>query len=241
MTTHLEKPAGMGRLQPVQGPCPHCSCCSAALCRKGRASVRGCAGSTAPAAQETVAGCACSAAGTRGTAAWRDGMVTATLQAADQPLPGPVEDLLRLLTDGPCTVEDPHRLLLALQLRGFVQSRDGLVEMTDFGRAYLAARDGTRRPVRGRVTRVDREANTARITLDLDERPQTGVTVLLDQLAAATGIDPDGLPGVVVDAEANTDAKRPREIVLTGIRARPAPLPDQWRATPAANWAGDAR
>lgn len=231
MTTSLE-PFGVDYLQPVQEVCPHCPCCSAVLCRKGRADVLECAGHTALDARSTVAGCPCSASTTEGTAAWRAGMVTATLQATELPLPEPVEDVLRALAGGQTRVEDPHGFLLALRLRQFVQSRGEFLAVTDLGRAYLAARDGERVAVRGRVLDVAAGENTARVVLDAC-RPDQRVTVLADQLSALTGVDPCELPGLELDAVANLDAERAEEIVLTGIRARPAPLPDQWRKTAA--------
>lgn len=228
MTTSLE-PFGVDYLQPVQDACPHCPCCSAVLCRKGRTSVLECAGSTHADHKATVTGCPCSAATTEGTAAWRAGMVTATLQAAEFPLPEPMEDVLRALAAGEAAVHDPHNFLLALRLREFVQTRDGLMAVTDLGRAYLAARDGRRVEVRARVLRVDPGENTARVVLDVP-RPDQAVTVLLDQLAGVTGVDPLELPGLELDVTANVDAERQEEIVLTGLRARPAPpLPDAWR------------
>lgn len=228
MTTSLE-PFGVDFLQPVQEECPHCSCCSAALCRKGRASVLECAGSTHADRKSVVTGCPCSAPTTEGTAAWRAGMVTATLQAAELPLPDPMEDVLRALAAGERAVHDPHRFLLALRLREFVQTRGDLLAVTDLGRAYLAARDGRRVEVRARVLQVDPAENTARVLLDVP-RPDQAVTVLLDQLAGVTGLDPVELPGLELDVTANVDAERQEEIVLTGLRARPMPpLPDAWR------------
>lgn len=228
MTTPLE-PSAVDGLQPAQEACPDCSCCSAALCRKGRADVLECAAHTGAGSRHTVAGCPCSAPITQGTAAWRAGMVTATLQATELPLPEPMEAVLRALAAGQTGVPDPHGFLLALRLRDFVHSRgDHRLEVTDMGRAYLAARDGERLAVRGRVLDVDAEANTARVVLDVC-RPDARVTVLADQLSTLTGVDAAELPGLEVGAVANLDAERAEEIVLTGIRARPAVLPDQWR------------
>lgn len=224
----LLEPFGVDFLQPAQDACAHCPCCSAALCRKGRADVLECVGHTGQDARSTVAGCPCSAATTEGTASWRAGMVTATLQAAELPLPGPVEDVLRALAGGRSMVPDPHGFLLALRIRQFVQTRGELLAVTDLGRAYLAARDGERVAVRGRVLDVDARENTARVVLDV-ALPDQRVTVLADQLSALTGVEAGELPGLGVDAVANLDAERVEEIVLTGIRARPVALPDQWR------------
>jgi hypothetical protein len=228
MTTSLE-PFGVDYLQPVQEECPHCECCSAALCRKGRASVLGCVGCTHADLRDTVSRCPCSAPLTRGTAAWRAGMVTATLAATELPLPTPLEDILRALADGEETVHDPHGFLFALRLRQFVQSHGSFLAVTYFGRAYLAARDGRRVVTRARVDQVDNAENTARVLLDAC-RPDQTVTVLLDQLANVTGLDESELVGLELDVTANVDAERQEDIVLTGLHARPgAPLPEAWR------------
>lgn len=227
------EPFGADYLQPVQEECPHCWCCSAALCRRGRSSVLECAGSTHADRKSTVTGCPCSATTTEGTAAWRAGMVTATLQAVELPLPEPMEGALRALAAGDPAVPDPYGFLLALRLRQFVQSRDGAFAVTDLGRAYLAARDGQRLAVRARVLDVNAEENTARVGLDVC-RPDQRVTVLLDQVLHATAVDPLELPGLELEVVANVDAERQEEIVLTRIRPRPTPLPDTWRKAPAA-------
>ncbi|MCF3960333.1 hypothetical protein [Streptomyces fuscigenes] len=179
-----------------------------------------------------VRGCRCSAATTEGTAAWRAGLVTATLQAADLPLPGAMEDHLRALAAGE-DVEDVHGFAMALLLRQFVRPvGEGELTVTDLARAYLAARDGERTRVRARVSTLDGVAATARVLLDVD-RPDPSVTVLLDQLLQATGGDVLTLPGTELEVTANLDAERTEDIVLTDIRAVPVPLPDAWRKQPA--------
>lgn len=238
MTTILE-PFGADALQPAQEPCPACLCCSAALCRKGRASALECAGCTHTDLVSIVIGCPCSAATTEGTAAWRAGMVTATLQAAELPLPEPMEAVLRALTDGDAMVEDPHGFLLALRLRQFVQTRGELLAVTSLGRAYLRARDGSRVHVRATVGTVDTEEGTARVLLDV-RRPDQAVTVLLDQLVPATEMEPYELPGMRLDVVANVDAERPEDIVLTGIRLLPLTMPETWRKDAAGEGTGGA-
>ncbi|MFC8332806.1 hypothetical protein [Streptomyces olivaceus] len=168
---------------------------------------------------------------TEGTAAWRAGMVTATLQAVELPLPEPMEVVLRALAAGESAVPDPYGFLLAFRLREFVHTRAGVCAVTDLGRAYLAARDGQRFAVRARVLDVDTEENSARVELDVC-RPDQRVTVLLDQLVHATAVEPLQLPGLELDAIANVDAERQEEIVLTRIQTRPAPLPGTWWKTP---------
>ncbi|MEI5526892.1 hypothetical protein WB388_40550 [Streptomyces brasiliscabiei] len=225
------EPFGPDFLTPAQEACPHCPCCSEALCRKGRASVLECAGCTHADLRATVSRCPCSAATTEGTAAWRAGMVTATLQAAELPLPDPLEAVLRALDSGETDVHDPHGFLHALRLRQFVQTRPDFqaLTVTSLGRAYLAARDGQRTTVRARVDSVDPEENTARVLLDVC-RPDQAVTVLADQLVHATSLEPYELPGLELDVTANADAERAQDIVLTGIRSRPTPMPEPWRA-----------
>lgn len=222
-------------LPSVQQACAGCVCCSAALCRAGRASALECVGCTHEDYRATVAGCPCSATTTEGTAAWRAGMVTATLQATDLPLPEPMETLLRALAARePAVVEDPHEFSLALRLRQFVQIRGerGELAVTSLGRAYLAARDGRRVPARASVAAIDTDVATATVWVDrIDEgRPDVPVTVLLDQLVSAAGVEPGGLPGLELDVVANLDAARRDDIVLTDIHVRPtAPLPEAWR------------
>lgn len=228
MTAVPVDPFGVDYLRPVQPECPRCRCCTEALCRRGRTSVLECAGCTDAEHQATVVGCPCSSSSTEGTAAWRMSMVAATLQAVELPLPDPMEAHLRALADDGRGVVDPHHFHLALRLRGFVQTRGDVLEVTSQGRAYLAARDGGRVAVRGRVLDVDVEENTARVLLDVCREDQRA-TVLVDQLSGVTGVDVYELPGLDLEVVANVDAERVEDIVLTRIQARPAPLPDQWR------------
>lgn len=135
---------------------------------------------------------------------------------------------LNHLAAGEMVVHDPHGFLVALRLRQFVQTRGDLLAVTDLGRAYLAARDGRRIATTAHVELVDVEENTARVLVDAWSQDQA-VTVLLDQLAHAVGLEAYELPGLWLDVTANVDAERAEEVVLTGIRPRPAPLPDSWR------------
>jgi hypothetical protein len=164
-------------------------------------------------------------------------MLTATVQAAELPLPEPVEAILRALAAGQGEVPDPHGLLLALQLRRFVQTRDEALAVTDFGLAYLAARDGERKTVRAGVIHVDQADRTARVALRWC-RPDHHVTVCLERLVEATGLQPSELVGTHLDVTANVFADRSAEIVLTDIVVRPASLPESWKA-PAVEEASD--
>jgi hypothetical protein len=139
-----------------------------------------------------------------------------------------MEALLRRLAAGEPVVEDPHGFLVALRLRQFVQTREDVLAVTDLGRAYLTARDGGRRRVQARVTHVDEDDNTARIMLDVC-RPDSGVTVLLEQLTAVTGVESYELPGLDLDVVANVDAERAEDIVLTGVRTLAKRLPPEWQ------------
>ena len=54
---------------PPEPPCPHCTCCTARLCARGRVCVAGCLGQvTDPRTRAIVAECPCSAETTPGTA-----------------------------------------------------------------------------------------------------------------------------------------------------------------------------
>jgi hypothetical protein len=196
-------------------------------------------GHTNPEAEKTVLGCPCSAETTEGTAAWRAGMLTATVQATELPLPEPVEAMLRALAAGQGEVPDPHNLLMALQLRKFVQTRDEVLAVTDFGRAYLAARDGERKTVRAAVIHVDQADRTARVALRWC-RPDHHVTVCLERLVEATGLQPAELVGTHLDVTANVYADRSAEIVLTDLTVPPAPLPESWKAPTTVEEASDA-
>jgi hypothetical protein len=155
-------------------------------------------------------------------------MVTATIAARELPLPAPLEDTLRALAAGAETGQDPYGFLVALRLREFVQTRSGLLAVTSLGHAYLAARDGRRVPVQARVRTVNEDENTAHVSLDVC-RPDSAVTVLLDQLVNVTGVEAYELLDLQLDVIANVDAERAEDIVLTGLRARHAPpLPGAW-------------
>lgn len=222
-----DQPADVGALRPVQDPCRGCDCCTAALCARGRASVLECAGCTSARLVSTVQGCRCSAATTPDTAAWRSALVTATVQASELPLPEPIETVMRFLAGDPemrGDLYDPHGLVLALQLRGFARTRGGVVEATDAGRAYLAARVGPRVAVGARVASLDPAANRARLLVDMP-RPDQGVVVLLDQVLHATGLDLPELPGRALVVVCNVFAPPGEPLVLTGMRLAPPPAP----------------
>ncbi|MFJ8852298.1 hypothetical protein [Streptomyces sp. NPDC102437] len=225
---------GVDYLRPAQEPCPDCACCMVDLCRKGRASVRECAAFTHDDLKSVVAVCPCSAATTEGTASWRDAMVNATRQAAELPLPEPAEGLLRAMARQDPDVLDPAGFIIALRLRQFVRGREGgFTWVTSLGQAYLAALDGERVATRVFVLTVDVKANTAGVIV-AGWSTETAVTVLLDHLVQATGLEVPELLGTFLEAVANVDAERAQEIVLTDIRPVVEPLPQVWKAIPAA-------
>lgn len=62
-------------VRPASPPCPDCTCCSKALCDRGRAIAFRCAGllpsNADPEVRAAVAGCPCSSEAIEGTEAWR--------------------------------------------------------------------------------------------------------------------------------------------------------------------------
>lgn len=156
-------------------------------------------------------------------------MVWATRHAVELPLPEPVETLLRAMADQEHDVEDPAGLVLALRMRQYVTLREGSLAVTSIGRAYLAARTGFRVPSPVHVELVDATVNTARVVV-MGWSTEHAVTVLLEQLTEATGLEPAELPGAVLAAVANVDAERAEDVVLTGIRTEPKTLPQTWKA-----------
>lgn len=220
------EPFGVDYRALTQEPCPHCVCCTAALCRKGRTSVLECAGSTASEYKDVVTGCPCSAATTEGTAAWRDALVIAARQGIHFPLPEPAEELLRALARQEAGTVDPASVL-ALKLRRYVSGPEDSLVVTWFGRAYLAARDGKRQVTPVYVEMVDDRAGVARVIVERWSRDQA-VTVLVAHLVCDTGLEAAALPGTTLEAVASLDATRAEEVIPADFRivARP------WQATP---------
>lgn len=208
---------GREELRPAQPECPRCSCCTAALCARGRIEVGECAGRTPQEYQRTVAGCPCSSRLTVGTVAWRAGMVRATRHAVEQPLPWATETVLRGLAERVPSVADPGGAISSLYACGYITANAGQLVATALGRAYLAGRDGRRSATPVLVDQVDVAERTARVVVagwSLTEP----VTVLLEQVMSATSLEPGELPGMLLDGVANLDAATADEVVLTGIR-----------------------
>lgn len=203
-------------VRPMQKACLRCGCCSEALCAKGRNSVRRCLGHTGEAAREVVAGCPCSAEWTRHTAAWRAAQVRVTRLARELPVVQEAVGLLRALARG-ARVEDPAGVLPQLQIRGLARLVSGLPAITPLGHTYLGALEDVRALAAVRVLTVEAATGTVRVEVPV-WRPDTAVTVLLDQVCTDTGLNPGALPGRWLEAEANCGAPTLERLVLTHFR-----------------------
>jgi hypothetical protein len=220
MTDDFHEPFGPDYVRPAQAPCANCACCSAVLCERGRNSVHQCAGLTDEQTKQIVSGCPCSAATTPGTHAWRLARIKATTHATERPMRTPCALLLRVLANAEegAPVSDPEDMLGMLKAYGYAGTReDGLPVITDLGRRYLQAREEPRFPVAVEVTAVDLKARTATVIVGAWDTARP-VTILLDQLQAATKLAPVELPGTWVSAEVNCQAAEADELVLTKIR-----------------------
>ncbi|GGZ23867.1 hypothetical protein GCM10010387_16390 [Streptomyces inusitatus] len=220
----MDEPFGPEYIRPAQKDCPRCSCCTEALCQRGRDSVMRCVGHTGDEARETVSGCPCSAETTRHTAAWRAAQVRVTRMARELPLAPEAEALLREMAKG-AHAEDPAGMFPELELRGLGQLVHARPAITPLGHTYLRGRDDIREATAVRVIDIDTKARLARVEV-VAWLPGVPVTVLMDQIASESGLDVDSLPGRWLDVEANCGAEDD-ELVLTAFRAS-APLPEDW-------------
>jgi hypothetical protein len=214
-------------VQPANPACPDCDCCTAVLCALGRASVRECSGHVDGAELiARVTNCPCSAESTRGTLAWRAGMVRAVTFATEKPLRAELEQLLRDVADG--RVPGFAELLPKLTARRYVRWAFGMTpKLTDFGRAYLDARQGPRVESLVAVQSVDEAARTAQALIPAYS-PDQPVTVPMDILAnSRTQVGPSGLPGVTLYAEVNPGARTADDVVLTKVRNPAVVVPTQ--------------
>ncbi|MFF5968161.1 hypothetical protein ACFY64_31460 [Streptomyces collinus] len=215
----VHEPFGPEYVRPANPACPDCDCCSAALCALGRASVMECKGSTEGDAVERVANCPCSAESTRGTLSWRAGMVRATTFATERPLREELEHLLRRIADG--QVNGFTELLPKLVVRRYVSWTPGAatqVAVTDFGRAYLDARDKPRTESLVAVQTVDEAARTVQAIIPAFSADQP-VTVPMDILANShTELGPPALTEATLYAEVNPGAREADHVVLTKVR-----------------------
>ncbi|GGQ49530.1 hypothetical protein GCM10010250_21310 [Streptomyces althioticus] len=223
MSTYSE-PFGPIYVRPDNPDCPDCDCCTAALCAAGRASVSECAGHVGDETLiERVTGCPCSAESTRGTLAWRAGMVRAVTFATEKPLRQELEELLTLVA-ADSELGDLADLLPKVAVRRYVWWRPGMRPvLTDFGRAYLEARTGPRVESLVTVQSVDKAARTALVVIPVSaDQP---VTVPLDALAnSRTQLDAESLLTARLYAEVNPGARTADDVVVTKVR-NPAVIP----------------
>ncbi|MEU7092943.1 hypothetical protein [Kitasatospora aureofaciens] len=211
-------------VRPTQEDCPNCPCCTKALCERGSATIRECQGHTAEDAQRLVAGCPCSSEETRGTAAWRAGRIRVVGHAlSPQALGDDVVAALRAVAAGEDVTEYAEQVH-QLSLRRYVGLLDGSPALTELGDLYLRTLEEPRKACAVRVVDVDVKRRTARVIASgwsLDEP----VTVLLDQLLAATQLTAAELPGRPLEAVINYLTEWADDVVLTDIRVI-APPPD---------------
>ncbi|XVV35052.1 hypothetical protein ACQPXT_13790 [Streptomyces sp. CA-100214] len=216
--------------RPKSKDCPNCSCCSEALCERGRQSTMRCSGQhlREDSTRQIVAGCPCSAETAEGTHAWRAAMIRIVRHATERPLRTPAALLLRALETAEARdAEDPENMLGMLKAYRYAAATDqGRPVITEFGRRYLAARTGPRFTTPVEVEAVDHKARTATVVV-VGWHLERGVTVLLDQLTNETKLKAEELPGKHLEAEANCRAATADEIVLTKIRIAPD-LPEGW-------------
>lgn len=222
----MDESFGPEYVRPAQRDCPLCDCCTAALCERGRNSLRACGGHVDAGHRDTVGRCPCSAATTKQTALWRLAQVRITRMARELPLSPDALRLLRALAAGQA-VEDPGGLVPSLKMRGLVDL--GVRPLiTELGRTYLAAVDDVRSVVVARIVDVDKKARTARVECAA-WRTDEAVTVLLDQVLSESGLDVDSLPGRWMEAEANLLAPDADRLVLVGFRKASGPEVFGWK------------
>jgi hypothetical protein len=222
------EPFGPVYVRPANPDCPDCACCTAALCAMGAASVMECSGHVDDAeAIAQVTNCPCSAESTRGTLSWRAAMVRATTFATEKPLREELELLLRLVADGE-ELGGRVELLPKVVVRRYVRWAPGRkAELTDFGRAYLDARQGPRVESLVAVQSVDEAARTVQALIPAYSADQP-VTVPMDILAnSRTQVGPAGLTEVTLYAEVNPGARDADAVVLTKVRNPAVVIPAQ--------------
>ncbi|MDX3345986.1 hypothetical protein PV387_23140 [Streptomyces sp. ME02-6987-2C] len=215
----VHEPFGPEYVRPVNPDCPDCDCCTAALCAVGRARVNECAGNVDDQSLiERVTDCPCSAESTEGTLAWRAAMYRAVAFATERPLREPVERLLTLIADGQDYAELAD-LMPKLAVRRYVRWLPGrLLELTEFGRAYVDARRAPRVESLVSVLSVDEAARTVQAIVPAFSAEQP-VTVPLDLVASKkTGLGPSELTEATMYAEVNPGAREADLVVLTKIR-----------------------
>ncbi|MFI2434741.1 hypothetical protein [Streptomyces sp. NPDC018693] len=222
------EPFGPVYVRPANPDCPNCACCTAALCALGAASVMECSGHVDDVeAIAQVTNCPCSAESTRGTLSWRAAMVRAATFATEKPLREELERLLQGLADGRVQAGFMEALP-KLTVRRYVRWAPGrLPELTDFGRAYLDARQGPRVESLVAVQSVDEATRTVQALIPAYSADQP-VTVPMDLLAnSRTQVGPAGLTEVTLYAEVNPGARDADSVVLTKVRNPAVVIPAQ--------------
>lgn len=213
-------------VRPRQADCPNCTCCSGALCERGRSSTMQCFGLTPEEHRETVRDCPCSAATTRGTHAHKAALIRVTRLATELPLTPPVESVLRTLVDGEEVGPDDEGVL-QLKVRGLVQVLADRTVLTSLGRRYLTARGEHRFATPVEVLAVDIRTRTVQAVV-VGWHLEQPVTLLLDQVTTESKVPVDQLvAGMFLEAEANCRTESADDLVLTDIRVAP-PLPAGW-------------
>ncbi|MFB0617293.1 hypothetical protein [Streptomyces sp. AGS-58] len=227
MTQTYDEPFGPLYERPVSAPCPHCPCCAAQLCERGRTSVVQCHGQRLadPTMAAVVASCPCSAETTRGTHAWRRAQIRAVKQATEQPLPMEAEYVLRALAGGESFL-DPTDELRGLRARRYADGEEDAWRITLLGRRYLLALEEPRYSSAVYVNSVDVKTRTAQVVV-LGWHMEREVTVLADYLAQATDLRLTDLSGRYLDAKVNLGAVHPDDLVLTRLQV-PQPITDTY-------------
>lgn len=212
----MVEPFGPDWVRPAATPCANCTCCTAALCERGRASTSACAGSVGDADREIVAGCPCSSETAHGSLSWRAVRIRAVTAATERPLDAVLGRLLRAVAAGG-GVSSSDRLK-TLQARRYVDEGPAGPRLTEFGRLYLAALGEPRQATPIIVHDVDVRARTARVVV-VGRTADRLVTVPMDILANGhTKLRPEQLPGTTLHAHANTMAVHDDDVVLTQVR-----------------------
>ncbi|MCY0957660.1 hypothetical protein [Streptomyces sp. H27-H5] len=212
-------------VKPEPRLCPECSCCSMALCERGRATLQRCEDHTPKTSRGLVAKCPC-------TGSWQAARYWATMHATTEPLAPRVEAVLRAVAAGTASHDMAEQVHQLMDFR-YVVFQESRPRLTRPGAWYLEGRDQPRYRTPVHVEMVDAAARSARVIV-VAWSLTDGVDVLLDQLVVETGLQPAELVGRHLEAEANCAvARAAADLVLTRVTVAP-PLPPQWVAPAAA-------
>lgn len=100
-------------VRPNGQDCPHCECCTAALCEVGASLLDGCEAHTSWDARELVRGCPCSSAATEGTVAHTLALWHEHVRRENDAEPGVHERYHSMFVErvlGPGTAKDPAQV-----------------------------------------------------------------------------------------------------------------------------------